>query len=75
MDWININDRYPEKYQEVLIASDDGRVKTAIYMGNGKWSTYLPIVCWAPFPAPPDGLVEIPIEAPKKKRGRPKKEK
>lgn len=74
MDWININDKRPEKYQEVLVCSNEGRVKTAIYMGNEKWSTYVPIVYWQPFPAPPDGLVEIPIEEPKKKRrGRPRK--
>ena len=74
MDWININDKMPEKYQEILVCSNEGRVKAATYMGGGKWSTYLPIVYWAPFPAPPDGLVETPIEEPKKKRrGRPKK--
>ena len=72
MEWINVNDQMPDKYQEVIICSPEGRVKTAIYMGNA-WSTYVPVVYWMPFPDPPDGLSETPIEAPKKKRGRPKK--
>lgn len=72
MDWININDKKPEPYQEVLVCSTEGHVKSAIYMG-GKWNTFLEVAYWMPMPAPPDGLSVVPIEAPKKKRGRPKK--
>lgn len=76
MDWININDKYPDKYKEVIIASNEGIVKSAIYMGNGKWSTFVPVTYWMPYPSPPDipmKTKEVPVEAPKKKRGRPKK--
>ena len=73
MDWININDKKPEFYQEVIICSNEGKVKSAIYMGNGKWNTFLVVTHWMPFPSPHNGAVEVTIEAPKKKRGRPKK--
>ena len=73
MDWININDKQPDSYQEVIIASNEGRVKSAIYMGAGKWNTFLEIAYWMPMPEPPDGLSVVPVETPKKKRGRPKK--
>lgn len=73
MDWININDRLPQQYVEVIVCSNEGRVRAAIYMGGGKWNTFLPVVYWMPMPTPPDGLVESPVEEPKKKRGRKKK--
>jgi hypothetical protein len=76
MNWININDRQPDPYQEVIICSDESNVKSAIYMGNSKWSTFVPVAYWMPYPSPPDvttNTTEAPIEAPKKKRGRPKK--
>lgn len=77
MDWININDNPPAKYQEVIICSNDGQVKSATYMGNGTFSTYLKVVYWMSMPTPPS---ELPQDEPKptpepakKKRGRPKK--
>ena len=73
MDWINVNDKLPEKYKEVIVASNEGHVRAAIYMGVGKWNTFLPITYWMPFPTPPDGLTKVVVEEPKKKRGRPKK--
>lgn len=75
MEWINIADQEPDKYQEVIICSNDDTVKSAIYMGNGKWNTYLKIDCWQPFPkAPKRKIVTTTEEKPiKKKRGRPKK--
>lgn len=73
MDWININDKKPDPYQEVIICSDAGRVKSAIYMRDGKWSTFLNVAMWMPMPTPPVMNNDNPIEAPKKKRGRPKK--
>lgn len=77
MDWINIKDQLPKQYEEVIIASNEGRVRAAIYMGNGKWNTFLPVAYWMPYPSAPTESVqtaEAPaVEAPKKKRGRPKK--
>ena len=79
MDWINIKDKQPTQYQEVIVTSNEGVVKSAIYMGGGKWNTFVPVSYWMPYPNPPavtsDVVVEVsaPTEAPKKKRGRPKK--
>ena len=72
MDWININDKTPNMYQEVIIASSEGRVKAAIYLGNGKWNTFLQITHWMPMPKAPS-VEKAVIEENKKKRGRPKK--
>ena len=84
--WININDQQPDKFSEILICTNEGRVKAAIYMGNGKFNTFLPVAYWMPFPEPPkpqkptkvieetkETVVEKPVEPVKKKRGRPKK--
>lgn len=71
MDWINVNDQLPEKYKEVIICSNTKNVKTAIYLGDGKWSTFLTVVLWQPYPEVPDEL-EVLVDTPKK-RGRPKK--
>lgn len=73
MDWISIKDKQPEPYQEVIIASNEGRVKSAIYIGAGKWNTFLEIAYWMPMPKLPNGLSVVSVETPKKKRGRPKK--
>lgn len=73
MDWININDKQPSPYQEVIICSDEGRVKSAIYMKDGKWSTFVKVIYWMPMPEAPDMESKDPVEAPKNKRGRPKK--
>ena len=74
MDWININDRWPEKYQDVIICSNEGIVKPALHMGNGKFNTYIQVVYWMPYPKAPDNLKHIDVDEPKKKRGRPKKQ-
>lgn len=83
MDWINVNDKLPVKYEEVIVCSRDGAVKSSVHLGNGKWTTYLPITHWMPYPEPPkptkiveeskEEVVEKPVEPIKKKRGRPKK--
>lgn len=74
MDWININDKWPEKYQDVIICSNEGVVKQALHMGSAKFSTHLQVVYWMPMPeAPKIETVEIKEEPVKKKRGRPKK--
>ena len=75
MDWINVNDRLPEKYQDVIICSDTGVVKSAMHMGNAKFSTYLRIIYWMPMPEAPKIENQEMIEEaqPKKRRGRPKK--
>jgi len=70
MDWININDKQPEKYQEIIICSNQGHVKSALHMGDGKFNTFLQVAYWMPYPKAPDGLNENPVEPIKKKRGR-----
>ena len=76
MDWININDKWPEKYQDVIICTNEGTVKSALHMGNAKFSTYLQVAYWMPMPeAPKMEVTEVIKEPVKKKRGRPKKEK
>lgn len=77
MDWININDKWPEKYQDVIICTNEGIVKSALHMGNAKFSTYLQVAYWMPYPDAPkiESTKIIEEVQPKKKRGRPKKEK
>ena len=74
MGWININDKWPEKYQDVIICTNEGIVKSALHMGNAKFNTYLQVVYWMPMPeAPKIEAEEIEDKPEKKKRGRPKK--
>lgn len=74
MDWNKLPEQEPKKYEEVIVALDDGKVKTAIYMGNHKWSTYCNVVLWMPMPESPiDKFVYSEDEPVKKKRGRKKK--
>lgn len=69
MDWISVKDRMPDKYCEVIIASDDGAVKSAVYMSNGKWNTFLNVTHWMEYPEAPEVVVSDE-EEPIKKRGR-----
>lgn len=71
MDWNNAKTQPPEKYQEVIICSDEGKVKSAIYLGDGKYNTFLNVVCWQPMPKAPENIEGA--EAEPKKRGRKKK--
>jgi hypothetical protein len=76
MDWNYISDnKYPKQFEEVIICSSLGKVKTAIYMGNKKWNTFFDVVCWTTFPESPVKLNSNvkPVEHEQKKRGRPKK--
>lgn len=75
MDWINVNDKLPSQYQEVIAAIDDGRVKSAMYMSNGKWNTFLNVTHWMEYPEAPEIVVEAKVEEDpiKKRRGRKKK--
>lgn len=73
MEWININDRWPEKYQEVIICTNEGIVKSSLHMGNAKFSTYLQVAYWMPYPDAPK-MENSNAEASKKRRGRPKKD-
>ena len=77
MEWFKISDKEPEKYEEVIICTDTGKVKSATYMGGFKWTTYSQVDFWMPMPKPPQNVSkekETPVvEQPKKKRGRPKK--
>ena len=74
MEWINISEREPKKYEDVIICSDTGKVKSATYFGSLKWSTYLQVVLWMPMPEAPVELVgeSNKTEPLKKKRGRKK---
>ena len=74
-DWIKPSDKEPDKYQDVLICTEDLKVKAVMYMGAGKWSTYCKVIGWMPFPEP---MKKVPEEskdvvAQPKKRGRKKK--
>lgn len=73
MDWISVKDRLPDKFHEVIIATDDGKVKSAMYMYDGKWNTFLNVTHWMEYPEAPEvDIVDIEKE-PVKKRGRKKK--
>ena len=54
MDWIF--NKPPKLYQEVIICSDDKRVKAATYLGDGKYNTFLKVVCWQPMPDAPEEI-------------------
>ena len=71
MNWINAKTQPPERYQEVIICSDEGKVKSAIYLGDGKYNTFLNVVYWQPMPEAPDDIESDTAEP--KKRGRKKK--
>jgi hypothetical protein len=73
MEWININDRLPERFQEVIMCSDEGKVKSAVHMGDGKFNTFLQVVYWQPMPKAPEMNNKEIDEPVKKRRGRPKK--
>ena len=74
MNWINVNTKPPEKFEEVIVATDTGKVKSAIYTGNGKFTTYMNVTHWMPMPKAPEAIEEAEVEEPvKKRRGRPKK--
>ena len=75
MEWIKVTDKEPDKYQDVLVCTEDFKVKAVMYMGAGKWSTYCKIIGWMPFPEP---MKEVPEESKDaavqpKRRGRKKK--
>lgn len=75
MEWIKVGDKEPDKYQNVLICTDDEIVKAVTYMGAGKWSTYCKVIGWMPYPAPMKVEPEESKSATEqpKKRGRKKK--
>lgn len=75
MDWISVKDKLPDKYCEVIIASDDGAVKSAVYMSNGKWNTFLNVTHWMEYPEAPEVDFETEVEesSVKKRRGRKRK--
>lgn len=71
MDWINVKTQPPKKYQEVIICSDEGKVKSAIYLGDGKYNTFLNVVYWQSMPEAPENIENDKVEP--VKRGRKKK--
>ena len=78
MDWIDVTKQLPTPFQEVIVCSDENKVKAAVYLDNNKWSTFLHVTHWQPYPDPPERIIEkpteeAPVETAKKKRGRPKK--
>lgn len=72
MNWINAKTQPPDKYQEIIICSDEGRVKSATYLGDGKYNTFLNVAYWQPFPEAPENIENGEVE-PVNKRGRKKK--
>lgn len=72
---LQIPDQEPKQYEEVIVCSDEGKVKSAAYLGNGKWSTYLVVALWTEMPkAPIDLLSGVDgTDSEPKKRGRKKK--
>lgn len=75
MNWIKLSEEQPKKYQEVIICTDQKHIKSAIYIGDGKFSTFTNVVAWS-VPEPPNWLEDPEVEVTepiKKKRGRPKK--
>ena len=72
---LQIPDQEPKQYEEVIVCSDEGKVKSAAYLGNGKWSTYLVVALWTEMPKAPTDLLSgvEDVEAAPKKRGRKKK--
>lgn len=77
MEWFKLSDKEPEKYEDVIVCTDTGNVKSAKYMGGLKWSTYSQVDFWMPMPDAPNDIAEKEeepvVEQTKKKRGRPKK--
>ena len=71
MNWINAKTQPPEKYQQIIICSDEGKVKSAIYLGDGKYNTFLNVVYWQPLPEAPENIENDKVEP--VKRGRKKK--
>ena len=72
MEWIDIKTNPPPIYKEVIICSDEGVVKSAVYLGNNKWNTFLNVVFWQHFPEAPENLTKDEVST-SKKRGRKKK--
>lgn len=75
--WKRFPEEEPDKYEEVNICTDDGKVKSATYIGNYKWNTYCKVVLWQPLPEVPIELlkkmeIDLPKSEPKLKRGRRK---
>ena len=73
MEWIDIKTNPPPIYKEVIVCSDEGIVKSAIYVGNNKWNTFLNVVFWQHFPEAPEDLNKDDATTTVKKRGRKKK--
>lgn len=73
MDWISVKDRLPNNFNEVIVATDDGIVKSAMYMSNGKWNTFLNITHWMEYPEAPEVDAVDEEDEPIKRRGRKKK--
>ena len=69
MSWINVKDRFPDKYDFVLVwdnlmgtnTASGVDISTAAYQGNGEWEDYMGqphsysdhIQYWMPLPEPP----------------------
>ena len=65
MDWNNAITTPPSDGQEVIVYTEEGKMKVCVYF-KGRWSTYMRVTHWMEKPkAPEDTVVE-------KKRGRPR---
>lgn len=75
MEWIKLSDKKPKKNEEVIIASEEGIIKTVAYRGNDQFTTYLKVAYWMELPELPKDVCNCMNEIIQgtKKRGRPKK--
>lgn len=55
MNWISVEDRFPECDIKVLVALDNGNVETDELIENEVWETFESeyITHWMPYPEPP----------------------
>lgn len=58
MEWIKVSEKEPDKYEEVIICTETGVVKSATYMGVSKWTTYNKVVFLDANAKSPEGSCE-----------------
>lgn len=73
-NWTHISEGFPQTFQDVIVCSDEDKVKPAKYLGNNKWDTYLKVEYWMSLPTPPKHKIIVSDDDAPKRRGRPKKE-
>ena len=53
--WISVNDRLPERWQNVLSVSKYGKVCVDYVFTDGSWWSDRDVTHWMPLPQPPKG--------------------